>query len=102
MSVDEIDRSLLEFAQKIAAIPKGIAKEGGFEEPPPGPSPAAAELGGQSLPPPLPANKQSDPDIRPAPPAGASGKKLRTADEIAGILMKSLRVIEDCPVADLS
>ncbi|ANW00412.1 hypothetical protein [Bradyrhizobium icense] len=101
MSVDEIDRSLVEFAQKIVAMPKGIANEGGFEEPSPGDasaaSPAAAELGGQNLPPPLPANKQSDPDIRPALSAGAIGKQLHTADEIAGLIMKSLRVIEDCP-----
>jgi hypothetical protein len=101
MSVDEIDRSLLEFAQKIAAIPKEFANESGFEERPPGvssaASPAAAELGAQSLPPLLPANKQSDPEMRPAPPAGASGKQLCTSDEIAGIIMKSLRVIEDCP-----
>jgi hypothetical protein len=101
MSVnDEIDRSLVEFAQKIAAIPKEIANEGRPDGPPPGAfpagSPPAAEIGSQSLPP-LPAGKQPDPDIQPAPPAGAGGKQVRNADEIAGIIMKSLRAIEGCP-----
>jgi len=98
---DEIDRSLVEFAQKIAAIPKGIANEGRPTEPPPVTSgaaaPPAAEVGSQSLPPPLPASEQPDPDIRLALPAGASGKQVRHADEIAGIIMKSLRTIDGCP-----
>ena len=33
---EEIDRSLVEFAQKIAAIPKGIADEARPTEPSPG------------------------------------------------------------------
>jgi hypothetical protein len=98
---DEIDRSLVEFAQKIAAIPKEIANEGRPDEPPPGifhaASPPAAEIGSQSLPPPLPADEQPDPDIRPAPPAGAGGKQVRNADELADIIMKSLRAIDGCP-----
>jgi hypothetical protein len=102
MSTDQdIDRTLVEFAQKIAAIPKGIADEGRPTEPPPVASravpPAAAEVGSQSLPPPLPASAQSDPDIRPAPPADAGGKQVRNAEEIAGIIMKSLRSIDGCP-----
>ena len=102
MSTDEdIDRSLVEFAQKIAAIPKGIADEGRPTEPPPVASPAAppaaAEVGSQNLPPPLPAGEQPDPDIRPAPPAGAGGKQARNAEEIAAIIMKSLRAIDGCP-----
>jgi hypothetical protein len=98
---EEIDRSLVEFAQKIAAIPKGIANEDRPTEPPPIPSgtvpPAAAEVGSQSLPPPLPAGAQPDPDIRPALPAVAGGKQVRPPDEIAGIIMKSLRAIDGCP-----
>jgi hypothetical protein len=97
----DIDRSLVEFAQKIAAIPKGIADEGRPAEPPPVVSraapPAAAEVGSQSLPPPLPAGEQSDPDTRPAPPADPGGKQVRNAEEIAGIIMKSLRTIDGCP-----
>jgi hypothetical protein len=101
MSTEDIDRSLVEFAQKIAAIPKGIADEGRPPEPPPVASdaapPPAAEVGSQSLPPPLPAGEQPDPDVRPAPPAGAGGKQVRHAEEIAGIIMKSLRTIDGCP-----
>ena len=102
MSTDQdIDRSLVEFAQKIAAIPKGIADEGRPSEPPPVASraapPAAAEIGSQSLPPPLPAGAQPDPDVRPALPAVAGGKQVRPPDEIAGIIMKSLRAIDGCP-----
>jgi hypothetical protein len=102
MSTDQdIDRSLVEFAQKIAAIPKGIADEGRPTEPPPvaarAAPPAAAEIGSQSLPPPLPAGEQPDPDILPAPPAGAGGKQVRNAEELAGIIMKSLRTIDGCP-----
>jgi hypothetical protein len=98
---EELDRSLVEFAQKIAAIPKGIANEARHIEPPPAisraaPS-AAAEVDSQSLPPPLPAGKQADPNIPPAPPAGAGGKQARNAEEIAGIIMRSLRAIEGCP-----
>jgi hypothetical protein len=98
---EEIDRSLVEFAQKIAAIPKGIANEGRPIEPPPVASraapPAAAEVGSQSLPPPLPAGRQPDPDIRLALPSDAGGKQFRNAEEIAGIIMKSLRTIDGCP-----
>lgn len=103
---DEIDRSLVEFAQKIAAIPKEIANEARPAELPPVASraapPAAAEVGSQSLPPPLPASalpdgRQPDPDIRPAPPYDADGKQVRDAEEIAGIIMKSLRTINGCP-----
>ena len=98
---DEIDRSLVEFAQRIAAIPKEIADEGRHTEPAPdascAASPAAAEIGSQSLPPPLSAGKEPNPDIESAPPAGAGGKQVRNADEIAGIIMVSLRAIEDCP-----
>jgi hypothetical protein len=102
MSTDQdIDRSLVEFAQKIAAIPKGIADEGRPTEPPPVTSPAAppaaAGVGSQSLPPPLPAGERPDPDVRPAPPAGAACKQVRNAEEIAGIIMKSLRAIDGCP-----
>ena len=102
MSTDEeIDRSLVEFAQKIAAIPKGIADEARPTEPPPVAShpapPAAAEAGSQSSPPPLPDGRQPDPDIRPVPPANAGGKQARNADELAGIIMKSLRAIDGCP-----
>jgi hypothetical protein len=107
MSVsDDIDRSLVEFAQKIAAIPTGIANEDRSEEPRPkasdAPSPAAADAGGQSSPPPLPIDKPSTPDIPPTPPVAANSKQLRSADEIAGIIMKSLRTIEGCPVIGLS
>ena len=98
---EESDRSLVEFAQKIAAIPKRIADEGrsaeSSAEAARAVSPAAAEIGSESLPPPLPADKQPDPDIRPAPPAGAGGKQVRNADELAGIIMKSLRAIDGCP-----
>jgi hypothetical protein len=101
MSTEDIDRSLVEFAQKIAAIPKGIADEGRPAEPPPVTSdaapPPAAEVRSQSLPPPLPASAQPDPDIRPALPAVAGGKQVRPPDEIAGIIMKSLRAIDGCP-----
>jgi hypothetical protein len=55
---DEIDRSLVEFAQKIAAIPKRIADEDRSVESPAeaalAVSPAAPEIGSESLPPPLP------------------------------------------------
>ncbi|MBT1515644.1 hypothetical protein KIP88_34760 [Bradyrhizobium sp. SRL28] len=98
---EEIDRSLVEFAQKIAAIPKEIANDARPTEPPPVTSstapPAATEVASQSLPPPLPTGEQSDPDIRPAAPAGAGGKQVRHAEEIAGIIMKSLCAIEGCP-----
>jgi hypothetical protein len=102
MSADEeIDRSLVEFAQKIAAIPKEIANEAHPTEPPPVASqpapPAATEAGSRSPPPPLPDGSQPDPDIRPAPPANAGGKQVRNADELAGIIMKSLRAIDGCP-----
>ena len=101
MSTEDIDRSLVEFAQKIAAIPKGIADEGRPAEPPPVTSdaapPPAAEVRSQSLPPPLPAGAQPDPDVRPALPAVAGGKQVRPPDEIAGIIMKSLRAIDGCP-----
>jgi len=98
-SDEEIDRSLVEFAQKVAAIPKRIADEGRSAEssaeaaraPPP------AEVDSESLPPPLPAGKQPDPDIRLAPPAAAGSKQVRNADELAGIIMKSLRTIDGCP-----
>jgi hypothetical protein len=103
---EEIDRSLVEFAQRIAAIPKGIATESRSEEPPSDPSraapPAATEVGSQSLPPPLPAGGPPDPDIRPAPPAGAGGRQLRNAEEIEGVIMKSLRAIEGCPARGFS
>ena len=98
---EEIDRSLVEFAQKIAAIPKRIADEDRSVESPaeaaPAVSPAAPEIGSESRPPPLPADKQPDPDIRPAPPIGAGSKQVRNPDEIAGIIMKSLRAIDGCP-----
>ena len=98
-TAEEIDRSLLEFAQKIAAIPKEIATEARPTEPPPidSPAPLPAEADGQSLPPPLPASKQPDPVIRPPASADAGGKQVRNAEEIAGIIMKSLRTIEGCP-----
>jgi hypothetical protein len=100
-TAEELDRSLVEFAQKIAAIPKGIADEDRATEPPPVASraapPAAAEVGSQSLPPPLPAGERPDPDVRPATPAGVAGKQVRNAEEIAGIVMKSLRTIDGCP-----
>jgi len=106
MSTEDIDRSLVEFAQKIAAIPKGIADEGRPTEPPPVTSdaapPPAIEVRSPSLPPPLPAGEQPDPDIRPAPSTGAGGKQVRHADEIAGIIMKSLRAIEGCPARGLT
>jgi hypothetical protein len=102
MSTDEeIDRSLVEFAQKIAAIPKRIADEGrsaeSSAEAAPAVSPASSEIGGQSLPPPLPADKLPDPDVRPAPPTGTGNKQVRTSDEIADLIMKSLRTIDGCP-----
>ncbi|MEH2515725.1 hypothetical protein V1279_001298 [Bradyrhizobium sp. AZCC 1610] len=97
----EIDRSLVEFAQKIAAIPKGIADEGRPTEPPPDASstasPTATEVASRSLPPPLPTGEQPDPGIRPAAPAGAGGKQVRHTDEIASLIMKSLRTIDGCP-----
>ncbi|KRQ94723.1 hypothetical protein CQ12_04115 [Bradyrhizobium jicamae] len=94
---DEIDRSLVEFAQKVVAIPKGIAHEAHSEQPPqdaPDASSAAAKIGSQSLPPSLPHSKQADPD---AQLTNAVGKQLRNADEIAGLIMKSLRAIDGCP-----
>ncbi len=98
---EEIDRSLAEFAQKIAAIPKRIVDEDRSVEAPAeaalAVSPAAPEIGSESLPPPLPADKQPDPDIRPAPPIGAGSKQVRKPDEIAGLIMKSLRAIDGCP-----
>ncbi len=102
MSTDEeIDRSLIEFAQKIAAIPKRIADEDRSAEPPGeaalAVSPAASEIGKESLPPPPPADKQPDPDIRPAQPTGAECKQVRNADELASVIMKSLRAIDGCP-----
>ena len=101
MSADEeIDRSLVEFAQKIAAIPRRIADEDRSAEPSPDASdtasPAIAELGSESLPA-RTVNKQPDPDIRLAPSSGASGRQIRNPDEIAGIIMKTLRTIENCP-----
>jgi hypothetical protein len=102
MSTDEeIDRSLIQFAQKIAAIPKRIADEVGSAESPAeaalAVSPAASEIGKENLSPPPPADMQPDPDIRPAPPTGAECKQVRNADELAGIIMKSLRAIDGCP-----
>jgi hypothetical protein len=102
MSADEeIDRSLLEFAQKVAAIPKRIADEERSAEPSAQAAravlPAAPEIGSASLPPPLPADYQPDPDIQPAPPVRAGGKQAREADELAGLIMKSLRAIDGCP-----
>ena len=98
---EEIDRSLVEFAQKIAAIPKRIADEDRSVESPaeaaPAVSPAAPEIGSESRPPPLPDGRQPDPDTRPAPPADAGGKQVRNADELAGIIMTSLRTIDGCP-----
>jgi hypothetical protein len=96
MSVgDEINRSLIEFAQKFAAIPKGIANESQPEKPPVPDTAAAVEPGSAGSPPPLPA--AAPPDPAPAAPSAASSKPLRSADEIAGIILKSLRTIEDCP-----
>lgn len=100
MSVgDEINRSLIEFAQKFAAIPKGIANESQPEKPPASDTAAAAaaEPGSAGSPPPLPAVAAPDPAPRPAPPTVASNKQLRSADDIAGIILKSLRTIEGCP-----
>jgi hypothetical protein len=102
MSTDEeIDRSLVEFAQKIAAIPKRIAEEvpsaESSAETAPAVSSAASETGSDSLPPPLPAGKQPDPDIQPALPTGTGSKQVRNPDEIAGLIMKSLRIIDGCP-----
>ncbi|KRR27872.1 hypothetical protein CQ14_08515 [Bradyrhizobium lablabi] len=102
MSVDEgIDRSLVEFAQKIAAIPKTIANDAPTEQLPPDASDmassAAAEIRKRSLPPPLPASKQPEPDIQPAPTVSTDGKQIRHADEIAGLIMKSLSTIDGCP-----
>jgi hypothetical protein len=98
---EEIDRSLVEFAQKIAAIPKRIADEGrsaeSSAEAAPAVSPASSEIGCESLPPPLPAGKQPDPDIRPAPLVDAGAKQVRNPDEIASLIMKSLRTIDGCP-----
>ncbi|XSC45468.1 hypothetical protein ACF1BQ_004985 [Bradyrhizobium sp. RDT10] len=55
---DEIDRSLVEFAQKIAAIPKRIADESPSAESAAEASraapPTAAEVGSESLPPRFP------------------------------------------------
>jgi hypothetical protein len=100
-SDEAIDRSLVEFAQKIAAIPKRIADEGrsaeSSAEAARAVSPAASEIGSESLPPPFPADNQPEPDIRPAPTTGAGGKQVRNPDEIAGIIMKSLRTIDGCP-----
>jgi hypothetical protein len=99
MSTDEeIDRSLVEFAQKIAAIPKRIADEDRSAESPAEAALAVspAEIGSESLPSQAPA-EHSNPGIRSASPAGADGKQVRNADEIEGIIMKSLRTIEGCP-----
>lgn len=97
MSVgDEINRSLIEFAQKFAAIPRGIANDSQPEKPPVSDTalPAAAEPGSATSPPPL---RAAPPDPAPAAPSAASSKQLRSADEIAGIILKSLHTIEDCP-----
>ena len=102
MSTDQaIHRRLVEFAQKIAAIPKRIADEDrsakSSAEAVLAASPASSGIGSESLPPPLHAAKQPDPDIRPAPPAGAGGRQVRSPEEIAGLIMKSLRTIDGCP-----
>ena len=99
MSVgDEINRSLIEFAQKFAAIPRGIANESQPEKPVSDTAAAvAAEPGRAGSPPPLPDAAPPDRGPRPAPPTVASSKQLRSADEIAGIILKSLRTIESCP-----
>ena len=107
MSVgDEINRSLVELAQKFAAISKGIANESRPGTPPPetsgAASPAAAEAGSQSAPPPLPAANPPGPDVRSVPPARADSKQVRSADEIASVILKSLRSIEACPARGFS
>jgi hypothetical protein len=101
MSFDEIDRSLLELPQKLQPYQKELRTKAGSKNhrqaPPARPHRLQPSSAVRACLPLLPANKQSDPEMRPAPPTCASGKQLCTSDEIAGIIMKSLRVIEDCP-----
>src|SRR5207344_925843 len=97
---EAIDRSLVEFAQKIAAIPKRIADEdrsaGRSAEAARAVLAAAPGIGSASLPSPLPADDQPDLDIQPAPPVRSGGKQARNADELADLIMKSLRAIDGC------
>jgi hypothetical protein len=100
----EIDKGLLAFARKIAAIPQGIADHGRFAGSPPSTSPpalpATSEIGSESLVIPISQAGQPDPDVRAAAAIGSvnSGpKQVRHADEIASIIMHTLRTIDNCP-----
>jgi hypothetical protein len=88
---EEIDQSLLEFARKIAAIPKGISA---------GNIPPAladkSESGSESLKALVSLGNQPD-RAPPIAPLGSRGKQLRNVDEIASLIMKTLRTIENCP-----
>src|SRR5436309_9684031 len=100
---EEIDQSLLAFARKIAAIPQGIADHDGLAGAPQSFPPALSadsKIGGESLAVPISQTNAPDPTIRVIAAIGSvnSGpKQLRHADEIASIIMRALRTIDNCP-----
>src|SRR5215510_5051240 len=94
----EIDKTLLEFAKEVAAIPRRISEEDGalaavVAQPSPVASIAAS-----------PAQVQESAKVSPAWQTAPSlqlrkksDKKLRTPDELAGLVLTTLREVDDCP-----
>jgi|SRR5437870_3910249 len=101
---EEIDKGLLAFARKIAAIPKEIADDGRSAELSPGVSPPVSteksEIDNESLEAPVSHGDRADRDARNTSPIatpGPRGKQLRNVDEMASLIMKTLRRMENCP-----
>jgi len=96
---EEIDKGLLAFARKIAAIPKQIADDGRSAELSPGVGPPVSadksKIGNESLEAPLSHGDRADPP--PIATPGVRGKQLRNVDEMASLIIKTLRTMENCP-----
>ena len=100
---DGIDKNLLEFARQVAAIPRqiteGVRAADATPQPPVKTDVAAAPapLAPSSKSPPLGSAILPDGPQEKSPPRTASDKKLRTPDELASLVMTTLREVGDCP-----
>jgi hypothetical protein len=112
---NEVDPNLLAFARQVAGIPRRISEEDGAfvqnavqGEPPPVPpvAPAPAAV----LPPDTAAMPTAPTPVKQIPKALPEGqparsvefpkitnKKIRTPDELAGLIVTTLREVVDCP-----
>ena len=107
---DEIDKNLLEFARQVAAIPRQISEGARVANATPQPP-----MTSNAAPPaPIVVSSKSEPKSEPksAPPPQTalpdepqkksqtettSNKKLRTPNELANLVMTTLREVGDCP-----